>query len=72
MWDVLETFATKYGDREGDFWYASVEDIFKYIDAVEALTVTESEIINESDIPLYIKINGRPTVIGAKTSITAV
>ena len=58
-WDILEDFAQKYGNRPEDFWYATVRDIFHYEDAVKAATVTENEIVNNSEITLYAKINGK-------------
>ena len=68
-WDVLEDFCRDLGNRPGDFWYASVGDIFDYEDAAKALTVTETEIKNDSPIDLYVKINGEPTVIHAHTTL---
>ncbi len=58
-WDVLETFAEKYGNRPEDYYYASVYDIFSYEDAVKSVTVTDTEVINPTDIKLYIKIDGK-------------
>ena len=58
-WDVLENFAEKYGNRPEDFWYASVRDIFDYEDAVNAATVTDTEIVNNSEKTLYIVVNGK-------------
>jgi hypothetical protein len=58
-WDVLENFAEKYGNRPEDFWYANVRDIFDYEDAVKAATVTDTEIVNNSEKTLYAVVNGK-------------
>ena len=62
-WDVLEDFVAKYGNRESDFWYASVEQIFAYADATKQLIITENSVENPTGIDLYVKINGECTVI---------
>ena len=71
MWHVLEEFAITYGDRENDFWYASVEEIFAYKDASDKLIITETSVENPTDIDLYIKIDGKPTVVKAGERIGA-
>ena len=58
-WDVLERFADKYGNRPEEFWYATVRDIFEYEDAVNAATVTDSEVVNNSEKTLYAVVNGK-------------
>ena len=70
-WNILEDFAAKYGNRESDFWYASVEDIFAYADAVKQIKITENTVENPTAIDVYVKINGVNTVI-PKNSITAI
>jgi len=67
-WDVLENFCREFGNRPNDFWYASVGEIFDYEDAIKALVITETEIKNDSDIDLYVKIDGDPKVIAAHTA----
>ena len=66
-WNILEDFTEKYGNRESDFWYASVEDIFAYADAVKQLKITDNTVENPTSIPLYSKIDGKETVIAPKT-----
>lgn len=66
-WDVLIDFCEKYGNRPEDFWYATPSDIFEYQDAVNALTVTDTEIINGSEIKLYIKVNGKRVTLFPKS-----
>ncbi|MBO5009116.1 MAG: InlB B-repeat-containing protein [Clostridia bacterium] len=69
-WYVLQNFASKYGNRPEDFWYASNRDIFEYEDAVNALQITEDAIVNPSDIPVFVTINNVKTIIPANTSYT--
>lgn len=69
-WYVLQNFASKYGNRPEDFWYASNRDIFEYEDAVNALEITEDSIVNPSDIPVFVTINNVKTIIPANTSYT--
>ncbi|MBQ9070936.1 MAG: polysaccharide deacetylase family protein [Clostridia bacterium] len=68
-WNVLEEFAEKYGNREREFWYASVEDIFGYRDAVNELKITENTVENPTDTDVFAEINGKKTVIPKKTVI---
>ena len=59
----LYIFARTYGYRPDDFYYATVEQIFEYEEAVKAITVTETSVINNSDITVYIKANGKNITI---------
>lgn len=68
-WDVLIDFCEKYGNRPEDFWYASVGEIFDYEDAVKAVEITDTEIINHSNIHLCIKIDGVRKTLYANSSI---
>lgn len=67
-WSVLETFAETYGNRPEDFWYASNRDIFEYEDAVNALEITSDEVINPSDIAVFVTINNVKTIIPANST----
>ena len=62
-WDVLENFSYEFGNRPNEFWYASVEDIFEYEDAVNALEISENEIRNASNVKLYIKIDSKNIIL---------
>lgn len=66
-WEDLEKYARLYGNRQEDFWYATNREIFEYEDALKALTVTDESIINDSDISVYVLVNGVKTLIPAKT-----
>ncbi|MBO7375989.1 MAG: polysaccharide deacetylase family protein [Clostridia bacterium] len=64
-WDVLEDFCRRYGNRPGDFWYATVSEIFDYEDAVKGARVTEEGIFNPSAIDLYAVADGRMIIVPA-------
>ena len=66
-WCDLETFAEKYGSRPDDYYYASVGDILDYEDAIKSAVVTESEIVNNSNLSLYVKISDEKVIIPPKT-----
>ena len=70
-WCDLAEFAKKYGNRPGDYYYASVSDIFEYEDAINSLNITEEEVINPSNKTVYLKINGKKAELlpGSKSSI---
>ena len=58
-WDDLRTFAKLYGNRPETYWYASVEDIFDYEEAVKTLLITETEIKNPSTVEVYLEVDGK-------------
>ena len=62
-WDDLKTFAEKYGGRPTDYYYATVRDIMAYEDAIAAAKVTDTEIINDSELPLYVKIDAEAVMV---------
>jgi len=67
-WDKLIHFAGNYGKRQ-DFYYATPSEIFNYADAVNALIFSDGEIENPTDTDVFIAINGKKTVLPARTSI---
>ena len=62
-WGRLAEFAEKYGNRREDYYYASVGDIFDYEDAIKTLIITDTEIVNPSDKPIYLKLDGECVII---------
>lgn len=68
VWHLLVDFAERFGNRPNDFYYASISEIFDYEDALNALSVTEKEIINNSDLAVYIKVNGEKVMISPHSS----
>lgn len=69
-WNVLEEFVAKYGNRPSDFWYASVEDIFAYADAVRELKVAENTVENPTSIDIYVKIDGKNVIIPKNSTVS--
>ena len=57
-WDDLKTFAAKYGNRPDTYWYASVEDIFDYEEAIKSLVITDTSITNTSALTVYFELDG--------------
>jgi len=66
-WDVLKTYAMVYGNRSDEFWYATNRQIFEYEDALNALVVSDEKIVNDSDIDVYVKVDGEEVVIKANS-----
>ena len=58
-WDVLRRFAEKYGNRPEEFYYADVDTIFAYEDAIKALVCSDGKLINNSDLTLFVKVDGK-------------
>lgn len=68
-WEDLYTFADKYGDRPDTYWYASVEDIFDYEAAVKGIALTEGEIVNNSEIEVYLELDGKKISVKGKSTV---
>ena len=68
-WDTLESFAEKYGNRKNEFYYASVEDVFRYTDAVKQLIITENTVENPTLLDIYVKTDGKKRVIEPHSKI---
>ena len=67
-WDLAEAVANILGNRPDDFFYAGVSVIFDYEDAIKAAVVTDTEIINNSDLELYVKVDGEKVKIPARAT----
>ena len=68
-WNDLETFTTLYGNRPNDYWYATVDEIFAYADAMDCLITTPTTLENPTDLTLYVELNGTKTTIPPHTKI---
>ena len=69
-WGDLAAFAKTYGARPADYYYASTGEIFDYADAVSRLVISETDIYNPSNVDVYIKIDGKKTIIKAKRKVS--
>ena len=67
-WDELREFAEKYGNRKTDFYYAPVDDIFRYADATKEVKIAEGKVTNPTSIEIYAEINGIRTTIAPQSS----
>ena len=68
-WDDLRAFAAKYGNRHDTYWYASVEEIFDYEEAIKSLEISETEVKNKSAITVYLEVGGKKIALGAGETI---
>ena len=66
-WDDLKKFCEKYGNRTDEYFYGTVGQIFDYEDAIKALVITDTEIVNSSLLTMYIKIDGTPVTVAPKS-----
>ena len=62
-WSDLSEFANKYGNRPDDFWYATVGEIFDYEEAANRLVITDDGVYNPSELPIYIKLDGKKHIV---------
>ena len=67
-WKNLIVFCERYSDRPDEFYYSTVGNIFDYEDAIKALEITDTEIVNNSALTIYIKIDGAPVTVEPKSS----
>ena len=68
-WDDLRQFAIRFGNRQSEFWYASVSDIFDYALAMKSLKISGTEITNPSNLPLFIRVDGEILEIAANETV---
>ena len=68
-WGDLLTFAKTYGARPEDYFYATIAEIYDYSEAVKALEITDTEIKNQSDLDLYVKIDGERRIVKSRRTI---
>lgn len=71
-WDVLVDFADSFGNRPETYYYASVEEIFTYEDAVKAVIVTDEYVENPTEITLYITIDGKRATLEPHSRISLI
>ncbi|MBQ7386711.1 MAG: polysaccharide deacetylase family protein [Clostridia bacterium] len=68
-WDDLREFARLYGNRPDTYFYGGVAEIFDYEDAIASLRVTDDEIINDSNLDLYVTVDGERKIVAAGTAL---
>ena len=67
-WDDLKAFCQKYGNRK-EFWYATIAEIFDYEDAVKSAEISGGELINHSDVTLFVKVDGRCVTVAPRAKL---
>ena len=70
-WDDLRTFADRYGARPDEFWYATVEEIFDYEEAISALEISDGVIKNPGSVKVYLELDGEVVSVDAGGVYTA-
>jgi hypothetical protein len=68
-WEDLRLFAERMGDRPETYYYASVNDIFDYSEAVQSVFVGTSFIRNPSEITVFLSVNGERKALGPHEEI---
>ena len=53
---------------EKNIWFATMGDIYRYAQAIKLVEVTDTSVINNSDITVYYNINGVNIAIEPKSS----
>ena len=67
-WNDLQYFCDKFGNRPEEFYYGTVGDIFDYEDAINSLVITDTEIVNDSELTMYLKIDGEKLTVAPKST----
>ncbi len=68
-WEDLRLFAERMGDRPNVYYYASVNDIFDYAEAVKSVFLSDSYIENTSSISVFLSVNGERRMLAAGEKI---
>ena len=66
-WKNLIAFCEKYGGRPDEYYYGTIGDIFDYEDAIKALEITDDEIVNNSSLTVYLKVDGEKITVAPKS-----
>lgn len=68
-WNIIEKFCEEMSGRE-DIWYATNMEIYDYINAVGQLKISEKEIYNPADVPVWVEADGKVYEIAAGARIS--
>ncbi len=66
-WTMIEKNIKRLAD-EGDIWFATMGDIYRYAQALKLVEVTDAAVTNNSDLTVYYSINGANVEIAPKSS----
>lgn len=62
-WGDLETFVARFGNREKEYFYATVGEIFDYAESASRLRAENNRICNPGTRPVYLRLDGKETVL---------
>ena len=68
-WQDLDIFAKTYGNRRGDYYYATIGEIYDYSEATKRIEITDTALNNPTAIDLYVKIDGEKCILKAGESL---
>lgn len=67
-WERLSLFAERFGNRQEKYFYGTIGQIFDYEDAIKALVITDTTILNSSDLTLYLTVDGERVTLAPKST----
>ena len=67
-WKNLIAFCEKYAGRSDEYYYGTIGDIFDYEDAIKALKITDDEIVNNSSLTVYLKVDGEKITVAPRST----
>ena len=69
---ALQRFLVNFGNnrrlRQEKYFYGTIGQIFDYEDAIKALVITDTEIINRSALTLYLKVDGERITVAPRAT----
>ncbi|MBR3805255.1 MAG: hypothetical protein IKJ13_00255 [Clostridia bacterium] len=69
---ALQQFLVNLGNnrrlRQEKYFYGTIGVIFDYEDAIKALVITDTEIINRSALTLYLKVDGERITVAPRAT----
>lgn len=67
-WDEFDTFLENYKNSLQNIWNPKPHEYVEYINAMNSADVSDGKVINNSDVDLYVYIDGQEVVIPANSS----
>ena len=67
-WNEFDSFLKSYKDSRQNIWNPKPYEYVDYINAVNSATVSGNKVVNNSDVDLYVYIDGQEVIIPANSS----
>lgn len=67
-WDEFDSFLETYTDSEQNIWNPKPHEYVEYISAMNSADISDGKVINNSDVDLYVYIDGEEVVVPANSS----